>query len=60
MGDSCAQALPKLSLHGGAPVDVRVYATSGRVRLAGGDTLFLGDTRRGWRIGPREISTPLG
>jgi hypothetical protein len=50
-GDAtCAEALPKLSLRGGRPLEVRVYATSGRVRLAGGDALFLGDTRAGWRI----------
>jgi hypothetical protein len=47
---TCAKAVPKLSLHGGRPRELRVYATSGRVRLAGGDTLFLGDTRNGWRI----------
>jgi hypothetical protein len=47
---TCAKAVPKLSLHGGRLLDVRVYATSGRARLAGGDTLFLGETKDGWRI----------
>jgi hypothetical protein len=47
---TCAKAVPKLSLHGGRPLELRVYATSGLARLAGGDTLFLGDTRNGWRI----------
>jgi hypothetical protein len=47
---TCAKAVTKLSLHAGRLLDVRVYATSGRARLAGGDTLFLGDTKDGWRI----------
>jgi hypothetical protein len=47
---TCAKAVSKLSLHPGRPLDVRVYATSGLVRLAGGETLFVGYTRDGWRI----------
>ncbi len=47
---TCTKAVLKLSLRGRRAADVRVYATSGRVTLAGGDTVFLGDTRLGWRI----------
>lgn len=46
----CAKAVLKLSLAGGKPVDVRVYADAAMVRLAGGDTAFLGDTAEGWRV----------
>jgi hypothetical protein len=40
----------KLSLHGTRATSVSVYATSAQVRLDGGDTVFLGFTRNGWRI----------
>jgi hypothetical protein len=40
----------KLSLHGGRPAAVRVYADAAEVALAGGDTVFLGDTTEGWRV----------
>lgn len=46
----CAKAVLKLSLHGGRPAAVRVYANAAEVRLAGGDTVFLSDTREGWRV----------
>ncbi len=39
-----------LSRHGSRAAIARVYATSGEVVLAGGDTVFLGWTREGWRI----------
>jgi hypothetical protein len=49
-GDDCATAVLHLSLHGSRAAAVRVYATAGEVVLAGGDTVFLGDTRQGWRL----------
>ncbi|MEA2341578.1 MAG: hypothetical protein QOG11_1655 [Solirubrobacteraceae bacterium] len=49
-GDDCATAVLQLSLHGSRAAAVRVYATAAEVVLAGGDTVFLGDTRQGWRL----------
>jgi hypothetical protein len=46
----CAKAVLKLSLHGTSAKAVRVYATSAQVDLAGGDTVFLGETPDGWQI----------
>jgi hypothetical protein len=49
-GKRCAKAVLGLSVHGRRASAVRVYATSAEVELAGGDTLFLDDTREGWRL----------
>jgi hypothetical protein len=49
-GKRCATSVLGLSLHGSRPLLVRVYGASAVVTLAGGDTVFLGDTREGWRI----------
>jgi hypothetical protein len=49
-GASCAKAVLELELRGRRPTTVRVYADAAEVRLAGGDTVFLGDTREGWRV----------
>lgn len=46
----CARAVLKLKSHGGPVRAVRVYATSARVDLADGESVFLGATREGWRI----------
>ena len=46
----CASAVLKLELHGTRATSVSVYATAAQVRLDGGDTVFLGFTRNGWRI----------
>jgi hypothetical protein len=46
----CASAVLKLELHGTRATSASVYATSAQVRLDGGDTVFLGFTRNGWRI----------
>jgi len=46
----CASAVLKLELHGSRATSVGVYATSAQVHLDGGDTVFLGFTRNGWRI----------
>jgi hypothetical protein len=49
-GSPCAKAVLKLNLHGQTPMAVRVYANAAEVKIAGGDTVFLGDTREGWRV----------
>ena|SRR5436190_7426457 len=46
----CAAAVLKLDLHGSKAQSAGVYATSAQVKLAGGDTVFLGWTADGWRI----------
>jgi hypothetical protein len=46
----CARAVLKLQLHGSQAASTSVYGTSAQVRLAGGDTVFLGWTHNGWRI----------
>jgi hypothetical protein len=46
----CAKAVERLKLRGRRAARVRVYATSAMVDLAGGDSVFLDDTREGWRI----------
>jgi hypothetical protein len=46
----CADAITKIQAHGSAVTDVHVYATSARVVLAAGDSVFLGLMRDGWRI----------
>ena len=46
----CAKAVLKLKLHGTRASVVHVYSTSAEVVLAGGDTVFLGETKGGWRI----------
>jgi hypothetical protein len=49
-GSRCAKAVLDFDLHGGRPTAVEVYADAAEVRLAGGDTAFLGDTQQGWRV----------
>ncbi|HEV7493992.1 hypothetical protein [Baekduia sp.] len=49
-GSPCAKAVLKVKLHGRTPAAIRVYADAAEVRFAGGDTVFLGDTREGWRV----------
>jgi len=46
----CARAVLKLQLRGSQAASTSVYGTSAQVRLAGGDTVFLGWTPNGWRI----------
>jgi hypothetical protein len=46
----CGDAAAKLEARGSAVAVVHVYATSARVDLAGGDSLFLSAMRDGWRI----------
>jgi hypothetical protein len=49
-GEPCAKGVLDLKLHGRRPATVRVYADAAEVQFAGGDTVFLGDTREGWRV----------
>ena len=49
-GSPCAKAVLGFDLHPGRPAAVLVYADASEVRLTGGDTAFLGDTRQGWRV----------
>ena len=49
-GSPCAEAVLKVKLHGRTPTTIRVYADAAEVQFAGGDTVFLGDTREGWRV----------
>ena len=46
----CGQAVDELHLEAGRPGPVHVFSTEASVELAGGDTVFLGDTASGWRI----------
>jgi hypothetical protein len=46
----CARAVLRLHLSGRDAAAVQVYADGAQVRFAGGDTVFLGDTREGWRV----------
>lgn len=48
--ERCAEAVGHLHLQGRRAARVRVYATSALVELDGGDSVFLDDTREGWRI----------
>jgi hypothetical protein len=49
-GERCAKAVLDLKLNGRTPDKVKVYANEALVRMAGGDTVFLSDTREGWRV----------
>jgi hypothetical protein len=46
----CASAVVKVKARRSPIVVVRVYATSARVDLTGGESVFLSATRDGWRI----------
>ena len=47
---TCARAVLQLNLSGRRAHIVRVYSTNAAVELLHGDTVFLQDTRQGWRI----------
>jgi hypothetical protein len=49
-GERCAKAVLSLDLSGRTPNNVEVYADEARVRLTGGDTVFLSFTQEGWRV----------
>jgi hypothetical protein len=46
----CADAVQRLKARGSAISGVDVYATSARVQLASGESVFLSAMRDGWRI----------
>jgi hypothetical protein len=46
----CARAVERLTLSGRRARRVDVYSTEAAVALRGGDTVYLQDTPRGWRI----------
>jgi hypothetical protein len=46
----CARAVERLQLSGRRARSVQVYSTEAAVALRGGDTVYLQDTARGWRI----------
>jgi hypothetical protein len=46
----CPRAVQRLDLAGSRAHIVRVYSTDAAVELVRGDTVFLQDTPRGWRI----------
>jgi hypothetical protein len=46
----CARAVERLELSGRRARRVEVYSTEAAVGLRGGDTVYLQDTARGWRI----------
>jgi len=49
-GQPCADAVVKLTTGAASVTAVRVYATSARVDLSDGESVFLGEMRHGWRI----------
>ena len=46
----CPEAVVELELSQPRVLSVSVFATGAAARMAGGDTVFLDDTRRGWRV----------
>lgn len=48
--ESCDKAIDKVDLKGGPVSKVSVYSTEAAVELRGGDTVFIEDTKEGWRI----------
>jgi hypothetical protein len=46
----CARAVERLQLSGRRARRVELYSTEAAVALRGGDTVYLQDTARGWRI----------
>jgi hypothetical protein len=48
--EPCDEAVEHLDLTSGPVGKVSVYSTEAAVELRGGDTVFLQDTKQGWRI----------
>jgi hypothetical protein len=48
--ESCDKAIRKVELSGGPVSKVSVYSTEAAVELRGGDTVFVEDTKEGWRV----------
>jgi hypothetical protein len=49
-GQRCAKAVLRLELTGHASGSIKVYANEALVRMINGDTVFLSDTPKGWRV----------
>jgi hypothetical protein len=54
----CARAVEGLKLSGSRARRVEVYSTEAAVALRGGDTVYLQDTPRGWRIAAAGCRAP--
>ena len=48
--ERCDKAIEKVDLNGGPVADVSVYSVQAAVELRGGDTVFIEDTKQGWRV----------
>jgi hypothetical protein len=48
--EPCDKAIDKVDLKGGPVSKVSVYSTEAAVELRGGDTVFIEDTKEGWRV----------
>ena len=48
--EPCDKGIDKVDLKGGPVSKVSVYSTEAAVELRGGDTVFVEDTKEGWRI----------
>ena len=48
--EACDKAVQHLHLDAGPVGSVRVYSLEAAVELRGGDTVFLEETKQGWRI----------
>jgi hypothetical protein len=48
--ESCDKAIDKVQLKGGPVSKVSVDSTEAAVELRGGDTVFIEDTKEGWRV----------
>jgi hypothetical protein len=54
----CPRAVERLQLSGRRAGRVEVYSTNAAVALRGGDTVYLQDTARGWRIAAAGCHAP--
>ena len=54
----CPRAVERLELSGRRARRVEVYSTEAAVALRGGDTVYLQDTARGWRIAAAGCRAP--
>jgi hypothetical protein len=49
-GQSCARAITKLQLQGGAVSRTQVFITNAKVDVAGGESAYLDRERSGWKL----------
>jgi len=60
-GEPCARAILAQGIRGdGRATGSRVYITSALVTVAGGESAFLDETERGWRIAAAGCVRPAG